>query len=658
MLDECKGERLEEILAVFSSAVLKKIVAEDQLNANDYPTIAQTLALENRGYSGERAELTTLLLAHKVSLTGKLNRKKAAKAQYNEFAEVLDLKERAIARRHGQIESSQSQSKIPKLSEDAKLDIRRAVRNNWSGDERWMEALLHGDVKTSRDGLLTAPFDRVWRRVQSNRLSELEDKSGGLLEQLGGRVRAQQERLGKWQTFRKEMFGNNVGEAGKTGDEKLGRQKGIDLGFGAHESLHPGRGSSRKLAGANAPVLDGEYGKLLDDLETELQGTSQRLSGPVKGQLRRREQPLKKPTQSSSSEKAVEEPVSELSELEEELAKAYVPPPSKPIHCSSQQLPDEAMDSEVALKRPQKPTRPRLPQPLNTMHAFKPKSMSTEISPTEPPQTALSPQPEVSSPRRSPIRVLEGIPSSPDQAPARSPPRSSQQFFSSSPARSPPRLPPPLTQSPEPMPPSPTQQQADQILASMNAASPSPIKQHRPRHTLSLAERTRLSMARTLSMEEEEELSKGTPSPLLRRKTSPRSPPKKSKPSTQITIPEDAALADNEEDDLVARTRKSMANFEATQQRVRLERQRSEKREARKQSLTNRSGEIARQSYFSDTVVEEAEGEGNSTMMLEELIAKEAAMGQGADYDSIFKSRPKIKKSPPGTPVKDQFGWE
>ncbi|ROW05702.1 hypothetical protein VMCG_05169 [Cytospora schulzeri] len=648
MLDECKGERLEEVLAVFSSAVLKKLVAEEQVNRNRHPIAAQTLALENKGYSGERSEVMTVLLAHKVSLTGKLGRKQAAKMQYNDFAELLDLKERRIARRREQIKTEASQTRIPKLSEDAKLDIRRMVRNNWSGNERWMEALLYGDAKSPRDGLLTAPFDRVWRRVQTNRLGELDDKSGGLLEQLDGRVRAQQERLGRWQTFRKELFGNDVDDAPNKGDEKVDRRKGFDLGFGAHETLLPGWSNPRKLAGAKAPGLDGEYGKILDSLDAELKNIS------LSGQFRWRERPLKQHTQSASSEKAGDEPVSELSELEEELAKAYVPAPTQLLKSSSQELLDEAMDPETFVARPQKATRPRLPQPLKTMHAFRPKSKPTEISPTSPPR------PKSSSPRRSPVREHAEIPTSP----SRSPPRFPEQFTSPFPTRSPPRELPPLTRSPEPMPPSPTQLQADQILESMNEASPSPIKQTRPRHTLSLAERTRLSMTRTLSTEEENELAMGAPAPLRRRTTTSRSSTKWSMLSTPTTIPEDAALADNEqadkaaaeqEDDLVTRTRKSMANFEATQQRIRLERQRSQKREARKQSLTNRSGEIARQSYFSDGAGEETGGEGNSTMMLEELLAKEA---EGVDYESVFKSRPKIKASPPGTPVRDHFEWE
>lgn len=672
MLDECKGERLEEILAVLSTAVLKKLVAEEQVNSNRDPVAAQVLALEHRGYLGERTDITTLLLAHKVSLTGKLNQKKAAKVQYTNFAELLDLKERRIARRHEQIKSDAGKTKIPRLSEDAKLDIRRAVRNNWSGNERWMEALLYGDAKSSRDGLLTTPFDRVWRRVQSNRLGELDDKSGGLLEQLDNRVRAQQERLGKWQTFRKEMFDKDVDEVQNEEDQKLGRQKGIDLGFGAHESLRIGEGSPLKPITVKAPEL-GEYGELLNDLDAELKDIHRAKPGHISGKLRRREQKpleqsLKQHTQSNSSGKPVDEPASELSELEEELAKTQISVPAQPYKPLSPEFLDGAMDLEAAVAKPPMVPRHRLPQPLKTMHAFRPKSTVTDMSPTEPLRPTSPPRQKAASPRRRPTREHIDMPLPAHRPPTFSPPRSPQRSSSRSRTRSPPRNIPPLTTSPEPLPPSPTQLQADKILASINEASPSPIKQSRPRHALSLAERTRLSMTRTLSTEGEDELALGKPAPLRRRTTAPRSTIKGGKSSTPAAIPEDAPLVDNkkgdktseaeQEDDLVARTRKSMANFEATQQRIRLERQRSQKKEARKQSLTNRSGEIARQSYFSDSMGEEAGGEGNSTMnstmMLEELLAKEA---EGVDYDSVFKSRPKIKASPPGTPVRDHFEW-
>lgn len=669
MLDECKGERLEEVLAVFSSAVLKKVAVEDQLNSKAYPAIAQTLALENRGYTGERTDLSSLIIAHKASLRNKLDRKTASRAQYKNFAEALDSKERSITSRRDQTKANAHQSKIPKLSEASKQEIRRAVRTNWSGNERWMEALLYGDTKSQKDGVLTAPFDRVWRRVRSDRLDELEDTSGGLLEQLDSRVRAQQARLDKWQSFRKEMFSDVVDQPKEKAQGRVGPQKGIDLGFGAHEGLHLGRMSPRKLASTKKPQLTREYRTLVDGLEKEL-NKSQGQAAPMFRRLRRREQPFKSSIQSSSSEKPAEEAVSELSELEEELAKTSLPLRNKPLENSSRGT-EEDMDLDTDLRPSQRASRPRLPQPLKTMHAFRPKTVPTEISPTEPSKPALRSESKSSSPRRSPVQRSKDV--------SRSPIRSSRLSPSPSPSRSHARGDSPdMTQSPEEIPPSPTQQQADQILASMNAASPSPVKQQRPRHTLSLAERTRLSMVRGSSadLDDEDEVALGSPSRPRRRNTSSRSPTKRSTPGTPTTaIPEDAAAttpkagkaeADEEEDDIVARTRKSMANFGATQQRVRQEKERAARREARKKSMTNKSGEIARQAYFPSpgTLDEEAGedgagGEGDSTAMLEELIAREAEMGTaGVDYDSVFRSRPRIKASPPGTPAGGRGGFE
>lgn len=654
MLDECRGERLEEVLAVFSSAVLKKAATEEQLNSRAHPSLAQALALEKRGYTGERTDLSSLIVAHKVSLRNKLDHKKAYRAQYNNFAQVLDSKERSITTRRDQASSRAKQSRIPKLSDASKQEIRRALRTNWSGNEQWMNALLYGDTKAQKDGILASPFDRVWRRVRTGRLGELEDTGGGLLEQLEDRVRAQQARLDRWQSFRDEMFGDVVGQPGGEAAGRVGPQKGIDLGFGVHEGLHLGRASPGKLAAGKKVELTPEYRMLLDGLKAELKKTDR----PAITKLSLRSmhgQPLRSSIQSSSSEKPAEETVSELSELEEELAKTTLPLRSKPSAMSRGT--GDPMDLDFDSQPPQKAQRPRLPQPLKTMQAFRPKTVPTEISPTEPPM------PRIPSPHRSPNRNQKST--------SRSPIRPSRLSPSPSPSRSPARrgggsYSPDMTQSPDEIPPSPTQQKADLILASMNATSPSPVKQQRPRHTLSLAERTRLSMARGSSVdldldEDEDEI---TPRP-RRRNTSSRSPTKSSNnsskpgtPTTPTPRAAEAAEAGAQEDDIVARTRKSMANFHSTQQRARQEKERRARREARQKSLSNKSGEIARVAYFptADTLDEEdggGGGEGDSSAMLEELIAREAEMGPGSggvDYDSVFRSRPRVKSSPPGTP--------
>lgn len=609
MLDECKGDRLEEVLAVFSSAVLKKAVAEQQLNNREFPAVAHSLALEKKGYSGERTELNALILAHTVSLRRKLDEKNAARLHYKNLAVVLDTKEESIAKRSADV---RSKGKTAKVSNQQRTDVRRTVRNNWAGNERWMEALLYGDAYAKQDGVLSTPFDRVWRRTRSDRLPELEDKTNGLLRQLDDRVRTQQERLLKWQSVKKDMFGERDVQQFVDSDARIGQRKGFDFGFDVHESLQLGRMSPRNVAENTPTDLGTEYQGLLESFERDMKAIDRVVKAPIISQQYTKPPPPKSPTHSQVSDKAADEPISELSELEEEIAKAS----KSGRHIAER--PTEVVD---------KTKRPKLPQPLSTMHSFRPKATTTEIPSIEPlkPDSpkALSHSSVRSTKEASPSPVPSPIQSVPPSPPRNSPPR--------------------RTQSPEELPPSPTQQQADQILASMNAASPSPVKQSRPRPTLSLADRTRLSMSRstTLEFDADEDDDGQSPTRPRRRNTTSRSP-KKKVPSTPTTITE----ADvDDENDLIARTRKSMANFEAAQQKARLERQRSQKHAAKQ------SSQFARQKYFI------SEQDEDSTEVLEELIAKEAEI----DYEDVFKSRPKIKASPPATPVNGRgrdFSWD
>ncbi|KAK3688251.1 HAUS augmin-like complex subunit 6 N-terminus-domain-containing protein [Podospora appendiculata] len=329
MLDECKGDRLAEVLAVFSSAVLKKLVAEQQLNNPDYPAVARTLSLENRGYSGERTQLTTLILAHKVSLRRGLQHKNAARACYKDFAELLKLKGQSIAlrREHAEIARKKGTNAGP-ISDDLKLDIWRTVRNNWSGDERWMETLLYGDSKAHKDGLLSTPFDLVWRRVESGRLAELQDRSDGLLQQLEGRVESQNQRLEKWRSFRQKMFGKAGAGPATNEAGPRSKQSGIDLGFRGHENLHVGRLSPRKLSSSRPSELDGEYRELICSLETGLDNMDRSISRVPSFFRRPREAP-RRPRYVPGNISPEPEAISELSDLEDELQAFHHPPPPR-----------------------------------------------------------------------------------------------------------------------------------------------------------------------------------------------------------------------------------------------------------------------------------------------------------------------------------------
>ncbi|KAG7287558.1 hypothetical protein NEMBOFW57_007070 [Staphylotrichum longicolle] len=547
MLDECKGERLEEVLAVFSSAVLKRLVAEQQLNGGEYPALAQILALENRGYSSERAELTALVLAHKASLRRMLDDKNATRARFREFSELLALKEKAIAIRREAVETAKRNGQRQALPDDQKREVWRAVHNNWTGSERWMEAVIYGDSKSHQDGVLSTPYDRVWRRVRSGRLAELEDTSSGLLEQLDGRS----------------------------------KQKGIDLGFRAHENLRLGRTSPKKLPRAELSQLDSHYEALISTLKSDL---------------------------------------------------AKISPATRSIPSFFQ--------------RPRQPERTR---PMAEEAKAEPEVIS-DISDIEDSQPTIRPSPS----RREPIRVREEPAFEPVLRKAKT---FDDEHYDYAYPNHEPLTPSRLRRSATIQSHSPSEL-AEHILASVSAASPSPVK--RPRHTLSLAERTRLSMARRTShtnlrvptdedafFDNDGDEREEPDSHPLAAKRAPLTVPMVAE-RLSIEKDEEANGEAAEHEDLVARTRRSMVGFEAARQKAQLDRRRSLRKGKQGPSPSTPAAAAGKTSYF-PAVDEE---EGNTTVLAEELMNGD----HRDDYEAIFMSRPKLKTSPIGTPVRELWG--
>ncbi|KAM0228152.1 hypothetical protein ACHAP5_012022 [Fusarium lateritium] len=588
MLDECRGERLEEVLAAFSSAVLKHVIAQE-VSTSGHTALALGLALEDRGYKSDNTDLNTMVLAHKVAISRILNSKVAASSRFHDFSDLLTIKEKGIARRKEALQALEGGKTI---SEDARREMWRTLRNNWSGNERWMETLLYGDANVKKDGLSGMPFDRVWRRVQQGRLDELEEHGSGLLEQLDTRVRVQKERLQKWQSFRNEL---SVDQPKPSPSKAKQRQKenGIDFGFGAHEALQLGRVSPKK-ATFGKPKLIEEYDDLVSTLEQELQGTKPQKSSALDF--------LQRPFSHNAT--AINIPAPEL-EQEEEVISELEDEDGLP------ESPIKSFKSKLDMSK-RFPVRPKL---SHTGDSFASVSSSTK---------------SLRKPSQDEARILRASSvertssPEPEDKPAVASPRpeydvSPQLSPQLSPQPSPPPSPLPLQESPELIPtdPSGTQEMADQILESMNMASPSPVKRARPRprHTLSLAERTRLTMAReSFGFADDEVLDLSPPT------------------SAEPVFAEDPTQSVDEEFDLIARTKKSMAGFDKARKKAQMERRRS----LRKPKASPKKED----NYFPKVDEEE------TTICTDELMAQE-------DMEAVFRSRPKIKASPLPSPTRD-----
>lgn len=97
MLDDCKGEKFDELLAVFSTNVLRRVLSvsidESQLN----PALRLSLAT---GISHEDYQLSLpLLLAHRVSIGQSGDRRARVRSTFDKFSELLDSKKAQLEQR-------------------------------------------------------------------------------------------------------------------------------------------------------------------------------------------------------------------------------------------------------------------------------------------------------------------------------------------------------------------------------------------------------------------------------------------------------------------------------------------------------------------------------------------------------------------------------
>lgn len=545
MLDDCKGERLEEVLVSFSSAVLRSTLA---CRGRTRP-IAVELALENRGLQGDGHLLRPLIIAHRASLKRSLERRRESEAKFSDFGDLLAMKERGIARRNETLRAKQATDSAGAVSEDARRKARQTVRNNWSGNEAWMDTLLAGDAagKDSK-GLLDTSYDRVWRRVQQGRLAELEDDGRGLLQQLDSRVEAQKQRLARWDELRRDMAGGNKNRRPTSPmKSKLvpkSVSKGVDLQFNSHKHLHVG--AMLGMEPTNDEPLHEDYATIIEELDHELTDIK---TNSFEDAVQRLVNISAQYGQANVSVHLSSDPISELSDLGD-MDDDDEPEPAPYYHSSH---PSTSSHQSMASRLPARPVGTYAdPATAHTLHhKGSDHSYSTPFSDDGYSSASTSRQP--SSSQTGNLR---------------------QQYAEAEAS-------PPTTSS-----------TADCIADTMSRSSnsPSPTKRTsaatgaKPRHTLSLAERTRMSMAsRSMQFLQDEE-----PELPLRPAASNRGaggPTKKTTTTTTAAAMQEEEEEDDDEgmlSDLASRTRKSMMGFEKAQQKARNDRQRELRNEMKR----------------------------------------------------------------------------
>ncbi|KAJ8106483.1 hypothetical protein OPT61_g9508 [Boeremia exigua] len=624
MLDECKGDKFYEIIALFSAAVLKKVLASRGGN-NPNAAVARRLGTASHLSSDEQRSLLPLAIAHKAALVRVLRQKDEKRRKFAEFEATLDAKASDINKRIRRCVDTPRAKRpaVPQREADA---VKRQLASNWIGNQKWLGIMLHGDDVQAGDAFLSNRFDKVWHMVERGRKLEDAAPEAGLLEDLQSRVQEQQSRLQKWKAFHEEL---RQGNAEVTSATQKMPAAAKDFKFDhhiQHQLPLSKRGGSDAV---QKTVLRPSYVDILSDMDSELSRVSQTKPQPALASLRRRRR---------SSSSAPRSPI-----------RTRRPSVSKPI-AKAPSIPAWHVEPKSIVCEPKTLVREQkaLFEGLSASNALPPlrRRSSAKATPVDSDITLAG---QLSDLRiaasalpagRSPVRQRIQPWCEPEPTPATHYNRAASSSPLPSDGSPVPSQPTPFSESSSLENPIPTlghavptleipnlnpeEALADQIINAIGNATPSPVKKPQPRMSMSLVERTRMTLSRTPSFEPVPEFPD----------TLPQAPP------TVLPVSSDDQL--NNVTTLLERTRLSMA---ATSNRAAPPHE-----PARKHSRKPRTSLFPVNQFdaaHNHNPLEPPEQAKSGTQTPQEDLLQ-----ADADYDRVFKSRPRIATSPIFSPEK------
>lgn len=199
MLDDCKGDKFEELLAGFSAVVLRKVVAVSMDEASWSP--AMRLSTATSMTPTDYQNLLPLILAHQVSLGSAGERQSRVRDAYDRFEQLLDEKKIELTGRAIQ-ETGVSQNGAQVESDG----LVHEIRTNWLGSEEWATALLEGGSQSSTDAFLELPFPKALAQATDSNVDSLGNGlKPDLVLDLEARVLLQRSRLRKWHEYNQSL---------------------------------------------------------------------------------------------------------------------------------------------------------------------------------------------------------------------------------------------------------------------------------------------------------------------------------------------------------------------------------------------------------------------------------------------------------------------
>lgn len=252
MLDECKGEKFEEMLVAFSGLVLRKKLQLTQRRA--FIPVAQLLGAADAPKSGDIKNMYPLALAHRASLGAKLKDRAVDKQLFDSFSHAMYTESQGVRQRQEELTTAQRSLKT-RLSLETTKAIRTEVLRNWVGLTEGSQLLLDGVATSVSDLDEQASSSEALKTFRETGLLADPASEQDLLNRLDSTLKEQNHRLAQWAEYSSRLGGDNKGSSSrKDVQETNGSAKDISGKnvFNQHQAIRIGCPTQRSAVSGDA----------------------------------------------------------------------------------------------------------------------------------------------------------------------------------------------------------------------------------------------------------------------------------------------------------------------------------------------------------------------------------------------------------------------
>ncbi|KAK5190878.1 hypothetical protein LTR72_000689 [Exophiala xenobiotica] len=223
MLDECKGEKFEELLAAFAMVVLRQKLKR------------KTSSLADRKCDAEH--IVPLILAHRVLLQKSLAKRQDMRAKAAVQAQELETQRQDIARRSQIVSQNDELEQVPEQEYEA---LRGRVNTAFARDRRWAKYILEGD------GTCTPFEEDTSRRSKADDGADSTRTANEPMIQVLASMSKRRDHIEDLNRLCDSLLTSRTGEQATTtaiegapGDHHVTKSEGISSGprFNKHQSL-------------------------------------------------------------------------------------------------------------------------------------------------------------------------------------------------------------------------------------------------------------------------------------------------------------------------------------------------------------------------------------------------------------------------------------